>query len=78
MAKSVDDAVGTVYLVGMMTRLLSHEELLEKIRKLNPLLVQAIDEVDDSLLAEFKQLTIAERIVLASEAGIALESISRK
>ena len=62
----------------MMMKLLSHEELIEKIRKTNPLLVQAIDEVDDSLLAEFQQLTIAERILRAGETGEALESISHK
>ena len=62
----------------MLTRFLTHEELIEKIRKVNPLLVQAIDEVDETLLAEFQQLTIAERIRRASETGEALESISPK
>ena len=60
----------------MIKALLSHEELVEKIRKINPLLIQAIDDVDDTLLAEFQQLTIAERILRASETGDALESIS--
>ncbi|MBN2343410.1 MAG: hypothetical protein JXX29_21065 [Deltaproteobacteria bacterium] len=62
----------------MMQRLLSHEELMEKIKKLNPLLIQAIDEVDEALLAEFQQLTISERIRRASETADALEGFSKK
>jgi len=44
-----------------------YKDLLEKIEKLNPLIVKAIDDVDDSLLDEFRKLSINEKIRRASE-----------
>jgi hypothetical protein len=50
----------------METRTLTHDELLKKLEKLDPLLVAAIDEVDESLLTEFRTLSLEEKIERAS------------
>lgn len=60
----------------MENRLLSHSELRDKIRAVNPLLVDAIDDVDTTLLDEFEKLSFEEKIEWASESRDALDSFS--
>ena len=61
-----------------MHKEITHEELLKKVEALNPLLIKAVDEVDVSLIEEFKKLSIEQRISRATGAAITLASIVKQ
>jgi len=58
----------------MASRSTTYEALLAKIRDLDPLLVEAIDECDEGLLEAFGALPVSEKIRMASGAAEALSS----
>lgn len=55
-----------------------YEYLLEKIKTQNPLLAEAIKEVDETLIHEFSKLSFIERIDAASGTAIDLEKFSNQ
>lgn len=62
----------------MGSRSQTYEALLEKIRALDPLLVEAIDDCDEGLIEEFKALSIDEKIRAASESAEALAAFRKR
>ncbi|MDJ0767054.1 MAG: hypothetical protein QNJ97_29030 [Myxococcota bacterium] len=67
----LDQLYAENYYSPMDTKL-RYKQLIEKIEALDPLLVRAIDEVDETLIDEFKALSIDEKIRRASEGAAAL------
>ncbi|MFO8073468.1 MAG: hypothetical protein R6V85_16510 [Polyangia bacterium] len=55
-----------------------YEELLAKLEALDPLLVEAIDEVDESLVEEFGRLSLEERVRRASEGARTLVGLEKR
>ena len=51
-----------------------YARLLDNLRAIDPLIVEAVDDVDETLLEEFKKLSFDERIARASETRQTLDS----
>ncbi len=62
----------------MERRLLTHAELMAKIADIDPLLIRAMDDVDETLLADFAALSMAERIEWASAISHDLELLKKR
>lgn len=56
----------------------TYEELLEKIKALDPAIAAAIDDVDETLIEEFKKLSLYERIRRASESADTLAGFRKR
>ncbi len=50
----------------------TYSELKQKLQKIDPLLVEAIDDVDETLIEEFAALSLIERIRWASDGATTL------
>ncbi len=66
------------YHLHMALKKPTYEELLEKIKALDPMLALAIDDVDETLIEEFERLSFHERIRRASESAETLAGFEKR
>jgi len=61
----------------MERRLLTHAELMAKVAAIDPLLIRAMDDVDNTLLEDFAAMSMAERIEWASATAQDLQQLKK-
>jgi hypothetical protein len=66
------------YHLSMSVQKPTYEELLAKIIALDPTIAAAIDDVDETLIEEFKKLSFREKIRRASESAETLAGFEKR
>lgn len=73
----VDSTRRCPYSFFMEQQMPTHEELLKKVADIDPLLVEAINDVDTTLLDEFQKLSFEKKIEWATQTGQALSRFKK-